>query len=53
MYKRQDECITGLTEITHRIALLPDGRKHRTVYMERGNLGPGQYGNSYNSTRCV
>lgn len=45
-----DECITGLSEITRRIALLPDGRKHRTVYMELGNLGPGQYGNSYNST---
>lgn len=44
------ECIEGLSEINRRISALPSSVKHRTCYMELGNLGPGQYGNSYNAT---
>ena len=31
-----------------KIAALPDSAKHKTVYMELGNKGIGEYGNSYN-----
>lgn len=44
------ECMEGLSEIDRRIRALPSNAKHRTCYMELGNLGPGQYGNSYNAT---
>lgn len=44
------DCVEGLAEIDRRIAALPESTKHRTCYMELGNLGPKQYGNSYNAT---
>ena len=31
-----------------RLPALPDSAKHKTVYMELGNKGIGEYGNSYN-----
>lgn len=44
------ECIEGLRDVDARIAKIPETEKHRTAYMELGNLGPTQYGNTYNST---
>lgn len=39
-----------LSDIHSRIAALTEGEKHRRVYVECGNRGVGEYGNSYNST---
>lgn len=44
------ECIEGLRGVDERVAKIPDAQKHRTAYMELGNLGPTQYGNTYNGT---
>lgn len=39
-----------LQEIASRIAKLDDSRKHTRVYIEAGNRGVAEYGNSYNRT---
>ncbi len=39
---------SALEDVYARIAALPDSARHRKVYMELGNKGVGEYGNSYN-----
>ena len=43
-----DAYASALENVYARIAALPDSAKHRRVYMELGNKGVGEYGNSYN-----
>ena len=47
----QEQCdvyASALEDVYRKIAALPDSAKHKTVYMELGNKGIGEYGNSYN-----
>lgn len=41
---------TTLRLVDERLHQIPDKQKHRVCYMELGNLGLTQYGNSYNKT---
>ena len=43
-----DVYASALEDVYRKIAALPDSAKHKTVYMELGNKGIGEYGNSYN-----
>lgn len=43
-----DAYASALENVYARIAALPDSAKHRRVYMELGNKGVDEYGNSYN-----
>ena len=43
-----DTYASALEDVYRKIAALPDSAKHKTVYMELGNKGIGEYGNSYN-----
>lgn len=39
---------SALKDVYARVAALPESAKHKRVYMELGNKGLGEYGNSYN-----
>lgn len=39
---------SALEHVYAKIAALPDSARHKKVYMELGNKGVGEYGNSYN-----
>lgn len=41
---------SALGLVDDRLHQIPDNQKHRVCYMELGNLGLAQYGNSYNKT---
>ena len=43
-----DVYASALEDVYRKVAALPDSAKHKTVYMELGNKGIGEYGNSYN-----
>ena len=43
-----DAYASALENVYAEIAALPDSARHRRVYMELGNKGVGEYGNSYN-----
>ncbi|WP_295641201.1 ABC transporter substrate-binding protein [uncultured Mailhella sp.] len=43
-----DAYASALENVYAKIAALPDSARHRKVYMELGNKGTGEYGNSYN-----
>lgn len=43
-----DAYAAALEDVYTKIAALPDSAKHKKVYMELGNKGVGEYGNSYN-----
>lgn len=43
-----DAYASELEGVYKKIAALPDSAKHKKVYMELGNKGVGEYGNSYN-----
>lgn len=45
-----DAYTNAIEDVNARIAALPDEEKEKTVYVELGNKGPGEYGNSYNNT---
>ena len=47
-----DVYASALEDVYRKIAALPDSAKHKTVYMELGNKGIGEYGNSYNKGGC-
>lgn len=47
----KEQCATyasALNDVYEKIAALPDSMKQKRVYMELGNKGVGEYGNSYN-----
>lgn len=44
-----DAYVNAINEVKERIASLPEERKHKKVYVELGNKGVGEYGNSYNN----
>ncbi|NLZ54453.1 MAG: ABC transporter substrate-binding protein [Thermoanaerobacteraceae bacterium] len=44
-----DAYVNAINDVKERIASLPDEKKHKKVYVELGNKGVGEYGNSYNN----
>ncbi|MGI6776890.1 MAG: ABC transporter substrate-binding protein [Acetivibrionales bacterium] len=44
-----DAYVKAINEVNERIASLPDEQKHKKVYVELGNKGVGEYGNSYSN----
>ncbi|WP_292016876.1 ABC transporter substrate-binding protein [Megasphaera sp. UBA4233] len=47
--KQIDTYKNAVEEVYRRVDALPDSQKHKKVYMEIGNKGTREYGNSYNN----
>ena len=47
--EQNDAYVNAINEVNERIASLADEDKHKKVYIELGNKGIGEYGNSYNN----
>lgn len=48
--EQNEAYISAINEVKERIATLPEEQKNKKVYVELGNKGTGEYGNSYSNT---